>query len=124
MNILDSSGWLSFFSGDENAGTFATVIKDTDHLLVPTICLYEVFKRVYSQRGDEEALKVSGVMSLGKVEELTAEITINAAIISVENKLAMADSVILATARANQATLWTQDKDFSGFEGVEYIERR
>ncbi len=59
-----------------------------------------------------------------KVEELTVEIAINAAVISVENKLAMADSVILATARANQATLWTQDKDFSGFEGVEYIERR
>lgn len=121
MNVVDSSGWLSYFAGDRNAAQFAPIIQATDKLVVPTICVYEVFKRILAQRGEEAALQVVGIMSLGIGADLTQEISINAAQISIANKLAMADSLILATARAHKATLWTQDADFAGMEGVRFI---
>ncbi len=123
MNVVDSSGWLAYFAGDANANQFAPIIKATDILIVPTICLYEVFKRILTQRGEEAALQAVGIMSLGISTDLTQEISINAARISSTRKLAMADSIILATARANKATLWTQDVDFEGIEGVRYISK-
>jgi predicted nucleic acid-binding protein len=123
MNLVDSSGWLSYLANDSNARYFAPAIQATEQLLVPTICIYEVFKRVLAQRGEESALQVTAVMSLGTAAELTQEVAINAAQISLTHKLAMADSIILATARINQATLWTQDADFAGIEGVRYVPR-
>jgi predicted nucleic acid-binding protein len=121
VNVVDSSGWLSYFANDENANQFAPVIQATDTLIVPTICMYEVFKRLLAQRGEEAALQAVGIMSLGTSADLTQEIAINAAQISSDHKLAMADSIILATARANKATLWTQDADFERIAGVRYI---
>lgn len=121
MNVVDSSGWLEHFADGKNAGFFFPVVTNTDDLVVPSICIYEVFKRLSAQRGEDEALKAIGVMSLGTVVELTQEIAISAAAISAELKLAMADSIILATARAHSATLWTQDKDFEVIEDVRYI---
>jgi toxin FitB len=123
MNVVDSSGWLAYFAKDTNANQFAPIIQSTDTLVVPTICMYEVFKRILSQRGEEAALQVVGIMSLGTSVDLTQEIAINAAQISNTRKLAMADSIILATARANKAMLWTQDADFEGIEGVRYISK-
>jgi len=123
MNVVDSSGWLEYFARGKNTQSFAATIQETDSLVVPTICLYEVFKRILSQRGEEEALLAVGIMSLGAIAELTQEIAINAAHISSELKLAMADSILLATARAHEATLWTQDADFAEIEGVKYIEK-
>lgn len=121
MNLVDSSGWLAYFAGDTNAGQFAPVVQAVDQLVVPTVCLYEVFKRILTQRGEEAALQAAGVMSLGIIADLTQEIAINAAQLATERKLAMADSIILATARAYKAVLWTQDADFVGVEGVRYI---
>ena len=121
MNIVDSSGWLEYFAQGANAGLFAPAIQETDALIVPTICIYEVFKRMLIQRGEEDALQASGVMSLGVISDLTQEIAINAAQISSELKIAMADSMVLATARKYNAVLWTQDIDFKGFNGVKYI---
>ena len=123
MNVIDSSGWLEYFAGGANASYFAPVIRETETLVVPTICLYEVFKRLLTQRGEEEALQAIGVMSLGIIADLTREIAVQAASISLELQIAMADSVILATTRAYQATLWTQDADFKTIEGVQYIEK-
>ena len=121
MNIVDSSGWLEYFADGENASFFAPAIEDTAHLIVPTICLYEVFKRLTAQRGESVALVHIGDMHQGQIAELTASIALQAAKMSTELKIAMADSVILATARAYHATLWTQDADFEGIEGVKYI---
>jgi len=123
MNIVDSSGWLEYFAGGTNANTFAPVIKATDTLVVPTVCMYEVFKRVLAQRGEEDALQAIGIMSLGHVVDLNQEIAVNAARISSELKIAMADSIILATTHAFEGTLWTQDADFKGIRGVKYIEK-
>ena len=121
MNVVDSSGWLAYFAGGPNAPVFAPVIQDIDRLIVPTICLYEVFKRILAQRGEEAALQAAGIMSLGQIVEVTQAIALTAAKISHERKLAMADSIILATAYTHNATLWTQDADFEHIEGVRFI---
>jgi toxin FitB len=123
MNVVDSSGWLEYFARGANAGFFAPAIKATETLIVPTICMYEVFKRLLTLRGEEDALQAVGIMSLGLIADLTQEVAVNAAHISFELQIAMADSIILATTRAYNATLWTQDADFKGKEGVQYIEK-
>jgi predicted nucleic acid-binding protein len=123
MNVVDSSGWLEYFSKGETAEFFSAAIQDTENLLVPTISIYEVFKRMLIQLGEESALQSVGIMSLGITVDLTQEIAINAAKISSDLKIAMADSVILATARAHDATLWTQDVDFESIEGVKFVRK-
>ena len=123
MNVVDSSGWLEYFSKGETAEFFSAAIQDTENLLIPTISIYEVFKRMLIQLGEESALQSIGIMSLGITVDLTQEIAINAAKISSDLKIAMADSVILATARAYDATLWTQDVDFEGIEGVKFVRK-
>lgn len=121
---MDSSGWLEYFADGPNADFFAPAIEDVSSLIVPTISLYEVFKRVLQQRGEGEALQAIAVMMEGRVVELTAEIALEAARLSVERRLPMADSVMLATARAYDAVLWTQDADFEGMEGVRYVAKK
>ena len=121
MNIVDSSGWLEYFADGENASFFAPVIEDTEHLIVPVICLYEVFKRLMAQRGENAALVHIGDMHQAQIADLTSSVALQAAKLSADFKIAMADSIILATARAFDATLWTQDGDFEGIDGVKYI---
>lgn len=123
MNIVDSSGWLEYFAGGENAGFFAPAIEDTEHLLVPVICLYEVFKRLIQQRGLSVAQTSIGDMHSGQIIDLSAPLALSAAQLSLDLKLAMADSVILATARQYDATLWTQDEHFERIQGVQYIHK-
>jgi len=122
-NVVDSSGWLEYFADGENADFFAAAIEDAGNLVVPVISLYEVFKRVYQQRGSGEALQSVAVMEQGQVVPLDETLALSAAKLSVELKLPMADSIILATARFQNATLWTQDADFNGLDGVQYTEK-
>lgn len=124
MNVVDSSGWLEFFGEGKNAGFFAPPIEKTDQLIVPTICIYEVFKRLSDLASEDEALQAIGVMSLGQVVELNRQLALNAATISREFKLALADSIILATTRMHNATLWTQDEHFKDLNDVKYIEKK
>jgi predicted nucleic acid-binding protein len=124
MNVVDSSGWLEYFADGPNADFFAPAIENASELVVPSLSMYEVFKRVLQQRGEDDALQAVGVMAQGLVVDLNTEIAINAAKISVELRLPMADSIILATARAYSATFWTQDADFQDIEGVQYVEKR
>ena len=124
MNVVDSSGWLEYLSDGPNADFFAPPIEDEENLVTPTICIYEVFKRVLVELGEEQALNAVGTQSRGNVVELNREEAIEAARLSAQLKLAMADSIILATARACQATLWTQDAHFRDMEGVRYIEKK
>jgi predicted nucleic acid-binding protein len=124
MNVVDSSGWLEYFTDGPNADFFAPAVENTADLVVPTVSLYEVFKRVLQQRDEGEALQAVAVMQQGRVVDLDAAITLSAAKLSVDLKLPMAGSVLLATARMHDATLWTQDADFLNIEGVEYVEKR
>ncbi len=124
MNVVDSSGWLEYFADGPNADFFAPAIENTSELIVPTLSLYEVFKRVYQQRGEGDALQAVAVMMQGQVVDLDIDLALSAAKVSAELKLPMADSVMLATAQAHGATMWTQDGDFEGLEGVKYIEKQ
>jgi predicted nucleic acid-binding protein len=121
VNVVDSSGWLEYFAAGPNADFFAPAIEATDELVQPTVGLYEVFKRVLQQRGEGDALQAIALMQQGTVVELTAPLALEAARTSVALGLPMADSIILATARTFEATLWTQDADFAAVEGVRYI---
>jgi toxin FitB len=121
LNVVDSSGWLEFFADGANAGFFAKAIIDTDHLVVPTLSLLEVFKHVLRERGENAALQAVAHMRQGKVVALDADLALAAAHLGLALKLPLADSVILATARRHSATLWTQDSDFDGIENVRYV---
>ena len=124
MNVVDSSGWVEYFTKGSKAKLFIPPVRDLENLLIPSICIYEVFKRLALDTGEENALQAVGVMSYGRVIELDRKIAIDAAQLSLELKLAMADSIILATAREYDATLWTQDAHFKGMDGVKYIEKK
>ena len=124
MNVVDSSGWLEYFGKGSNGEFFATAIRASAELVVPTISIYEVYKRIVVQRDEEEALSAIGWMAVGLVADLTQEIALTAADLSVEHKLPMADSIMLATARANNAALWTQDEHFKDLPDVKYVEKK
>lgn len=124
MNVVDSSAWLEFFADGPNAGEFAAAIEHADSLIVPTITLFEVFKRIRVQRDADSALEAIAFMQRGRPVDLDADLAIEAADLSVDLKLPRADSIILATARRHEAVLWTQDSDFEGIPGVEYRRRR
>lgn len=120
MNVVDSSAWLEYFAGGPNAEYFAKAIEDVPNLLVPSITIYEVFKRVLLERGEKLALQVVAQMKTGHLVELEEDLAIDAARLSVAHKIPMADSIILATARSNDAWVWTQDDDFNGLAKVNY----
>lgn len=121
MNVVDSSGWLEYFTDSPNAAFFATPINNQAELLVPVLSVYEVFKRVLQQQGEETALEVAAAMMQGTVIELDVTTALNAARLSAELKLPMADSLMLAAARGHDAILWTQDVDFAAIDGVKYV---
>lgn len=121
MNVVDSSAWLSYLAGDRNAGKFAKAIEDLDSLLVPGITLTEVFKTVFRQRDEEVALAVVAHMKQGRVVPLDSELALDAATCGIAHKLPLAGSIIYATARKFDATVWTQDSDFKALRKVRYF---
>ena len=124
MNLVDSCGWLEYFADGPNADFYAPALEDPGSLLVPTICLLEVFKRVLQQRGEDAALQAAAAMHQGLLVPLDAPIALLAARISHDLKLPLADGVILATAQAYSGIIWTQDEHFKGLERVRYTEKR
>lgn len=121
MHIVDSSGWLEYFSDTPNAKNFALFIEDTTNLIVPTIIFFEVFKKILLEKGESSALERATDMRQGKLVDLTPDLSLHAAVLGKEYKLPMADSIILATARKHKAVIYTQDIDFEGIEGVKYF---
>lgn len=124
MNVVDSSAWLEYFANGPNASFFAGPIEGTAGLLVPSLTIYEVFKRVLQQRTEDDALRAVAIMQQGSVVDLDTRLALSAARISLETRMPMADSVVLATARLHDASLWTQDADFEGLLGVRYRARK
>ena len=121
MNVVDSGGWLEYFAGGKNADFFAEAVENTGDLVVPTISLHEVFKRILQQRTDYEAFHVIAVMRQGRIAVLDNSLALSSARLSLEYRLPMADSVMLATAFEYDAILWTQDSHFEGLRGVKYV---
>lgn len=100
------------------------MIEDSKNLLVPAISVYEVFKRVLLSCGiDVAELRIADLYK-GQQIDITSSLALSAAQLSVEHKIPMADSLILATARAYNATLWTQDEHFRDLSGVRYVEKK
>jgi len=121
MNIVDSSGWLAYFADEPNAKHFLPPLSDSDSLAVPVITIYEVFKVIRRESGENEALQAVVAMQKGKVVDLDTQRAIAASRLSLEHQLPMADSIILATAQEFKATIWTQDSDFKNMSKVKYF---
>lgn len=121
MNIVDSSGWLEYFSGGPNSDKFEIPLKNPSSLIVPVITIYEVFKVVLRETGENEALQVIASMQKGSVIDLNTSIAINASRISLKYSLPMADSIILSTAQSYGCVIWTQDSDFENLPNVNFF---
>ena len=121
MNLVDSFGWLEYFTDGKNAGKFAAAIEDTERLVVSTLNIYEVYKKVITERDEDAALEAVAMMQQARVIEVTSSIAIQAAKFSYIFKMPLADSIIYITTIENNAVVWTQDADFMEMEGVEYF---
>lgn len=122
-NVVDSSGWLEYFADEKNADFFAPAIENTNALIVPSISIFEVFKHILRQRSEKQAFESIECMLQGTVVDLDIEISLNAAKLSIQHKIPLADSIILATGLAHAATVWTQDADLKGLPQVKYIKK-
>lgn len=124
MNIVDSSGWLSYFADEPNAKCFLAPLHDEASLVVPTVTIYEVFKVVLRESNQNDALQAAVAMQRGTVVDLSAPLAMAASRLSLEHNLPMADGIILATAKEFNAVLWTQDSDFEKIPGVKYFPKK
>ena len=122
-NTVDSSAWVEYFIDGPNAAFFATAIENTANLVVPSISLHEVFKKTLQNQSEGSALRAIAQMKQGSVRALDEEVALDAARISFQLNLPLVESIVLATARASNARLWTQDECFKGIEGVNYKPR-
>lgn len=120
MNVVDSCGWLEYIADGPNAAFFEPALIDLAQLIVPSITIYEVCKRVLLQSGQAFAERAVNAMSRGRIVHLDANDLQLAAIASVRYKLAMADAIIWQTAQVHQAQLFTQDADLIAVPGVQY----
>lgn len=120
-HVVDSSAWLEYFADGPNAQHFAAAIEATGSLVVPSITLLEVFKRISQQRDESVALGYVALMQQSTVVDLDAALALRAAALGVRHKLPLADSIVYATAQATGATLWTQDADFEGLANVKFF---
>jgi predicted nucleic acid-binding protein len=120
VNVVDSCGWLEYLASGPNADFFAPALSDVESLVVPAISVYEVFKRVLQQRDEGDALQAVALMQQGRIVDFDATSAIAAAGLSVDLGLPLADAVMLSTARAHGAILWTQDSHFEGLDGVRF----
>jgi predicted nucleic acid-binding protein len=116
-NVVDSSGWLEYLADTPRARLFAPALEAPADLVVPVLSIYEVYKKVRRERGERDALEVASLMQSGTVVNIDASLCLDAA----ELELPLADSLIYATARRHNATLWTQDEAFKGLDGVKYF---
>lgn len=123
MNLVDSSGWLEYLADGKNAKLFAPAIEKTDELIVSTINVYEIYKKILLEKDENSAMQVIGLMQQAKVIAVNSTIAIHAAKLSYEQKIPMADSLIYITAKQNNAIVWTQDADFKDLDGVKYFKK-
>jgi predicted nucleic acid-binding protein len=123
MNIVDSSLWLEYFAGTDSGNIISETIENINDLIIPSITLYEVFKKLLLETTEDDALFCIAHMKQGSIIDLTDELSLVASKISIEFKLPMADSIIYATTLKYNCILWTQDHHFSGLNFVHYSEK-
>ncbi len=121
MVVVDSSGWICFFTKSAKGDLYSPFIERLDSVLTPTIVLYEVYKKIKRERGEEPARECLGQMLKTQVIPVTAQIAVLAADLSLQYSLAMADALVLATARAFEVELLTGDADFKSIPGARVL---
>ena len=121
MIIVDSCGWLEWFTSGKLADKYEKYLADQENMLTPAIVLYEVYKILKREVGEEKALLAAGYMKNSPVIPLDELIALAAADIALRNSLAMADAIIVATAQANNCKIITSDADLKDQPGVVYI---
>lgn len=120
MNLVDSSGWIEFFNDGPYASYFLEALRDTNKVIVPTLCFYEVFSYVMKNMSDAEALQVVAFMQQSRSVEMTDAVAVLAARLSAKHKIPLSPGVTLATAQLNNAVIWTQEPFLKDFPGVKY----
>lgn len=121
MIIVDSCGWLEWFSDGKLAGEYEKYLADPDSLLIPAIILFEVYKVLKREVGEEKALLAAGYMKNSPVLPIDETLALAAADIALKDNLAMADAIIVAAARATDCKIITSDADLKDQPGVKYI---
>jgi predicted nucleic acid-binding protein len=118
--VVDSSGWIEYLGAGPKVEDFAAYFESQAILLLPSIVVYEVHKKVYSEQGKGKADDfVSHAFGFGnRLIPLTLELSIFASRTSVEMRLSMADAIIYTTAQKNSAQLITSDVHFANLPGV------
>lgn len=124
LNVVDSSGWITYLADEAGADNFSAAIENTEHLVVPVVCLYEVFKVVARQRSEGDALQAVALMQQGRVVDLDANLALIAAKAAIDHGLPMADSIVYATALIVDGVVWTQDDDFKDLDDVKFFPRK
>ena len=126
MILIDSCGWIEYFGEGPLADQYAPFIEKTEKnkIIMPTIVIYEVYKKIKSAKGEEKALDVYAQMSLTQVVELTSALSLKAADISIKNGVAMADAIVIATAKDYEAQIITSDQHFKKVNCVKLIDRK
>lgn len=124
MKVIDSSGWIEYFSKGPLISAYRSHIRSLHELVTPSIVVYEVVKKMLLDSGEEAAAEAAGQIGKTQIIVLDNAIAISAAQISIKRKLPMADAIIYATAQSLHATLVTSDEHFNGLPGVEYIPRK
>lgn len=117
LYVVDSSAWLEYFADTERADLFEEVLAAPENLVVPVITIYEVFKKVLRECGENQALQIASQMQAGTVVDLTSSLALEAA----RHPLPLADSLIYATTIRWNAELWTQDEHFKDLPNVRYF---
>ncbi len=121
MIIVDSCGWLEWFTNGNLADSYERYLVDQKNILMPTIVLYEVYKILKREAGEEKALLAAGYMKNSTVIPLDEELALAAADVALQERLAMADAIIVAAARKNNSKIITSDTDLRGHSSVTYI---
>jgi len=124
MKVIDSSCWLEYFSGSDISKRFAAAIQSPGEILLPTIILTEVFKKLLSTVTEKSALFAIAQMEEAQIIDLTPDLALEAARLSTEHKLPLADSIIYATALKYNADVYTMDKHFEGLPVVVYFGKK
>ncbi len=124
MNVVDSSGWIEYLFERPNERFFAAAIHDTSKLLVPTVCLIEVIRYVTRAASRNAAQEAAAQMQRASVVSFDEDLAHLAARFGLKHKLPLADAIVYATSQAHNATLYTQDDDFSKLPGVRYVRKK
>ncbi|MDF1526718.1 MAG: type II toxin-antitoxin system VapC family toxin [bacterium] len=124
MKLIDSCGWLEFFTGGPQAAAYGKELAaDMKEILVPAIVLYEVYKFLLRTSSEETAIRCTAHMTQCRVIDLDSVLALESAEISLSTGLAMADAIVYATSRKYSAQLITSDADLKDMEGVIFLEK-